>query len=110
MPDSEDTMNEPVAPSTAPDFNSAYRKAQVTGDFDFVLDTAKKSHKMLIDFRDSVRSAKFPGADSQSVALGLNFLEQMIASAAAQLAALKNSEKQTTAALKAKANGVAGNA
>ena len=89
------------APSQGLDFNQAFRKAKVTGDFDFVLDTAKKSHKMLLDFRNVVCHAKFAGADAHSVAMGLNFLENMIANSAGQLSALKQTEKETRDAMKA---------
>lgn len=88
-------------PSHAPDFNQELQQAQATGDFDFVLETAKKSHKMLLDFRDVVKNASYSGSDAPAVAMGLNFLENMIANSASQLNTLKQTEKATREALKA---------
>lgn len=98
-----ESQNEPQAPSPAPlpDFNQELRNAQKTGDFDFVLDTAKKSHRMLTDFRDAVRGASYSGATAPAISMGLNFLENMISNSAGQISALKQAEKQTREALKA---------
>lgn len=82
------------------DFKKDLQMAQSTGDFDYVLDTARKSHKMLTDFRDAIRTAEFPGKETAAVAIGLNFLDNMIANASGQLNALKQAEKQTREALK----------
>ena len=64
---------------------------------------------MLIDFRDVIKSAKYAGSDAPAIAMGLNFLENMIASSAGQINALKQAERQTRealkAAVKAKSNG-----
>ncbi len=88
------------APSGQPDFGAELRNAQQTGDFEFVLNTAKGSHKMLVDFRHAVRNAKFPGDVSQAVAMGLNFLDNMIVQASGQINALKQAAKATNEAMK----------
>lgn len=105
MPDS----NEPQEPSTAPsgpDFNQEVNKAQATGDFDFVLETAKKSREMISSFRDAVLRASYPGRDAGPIAQGLQLLDTMVAQSAANIEGLKRAEKQTKeqmrAALKAK--------
>ena len=87
------------APS-GPDFNAEFRQAQETGDYDFVLRTAHQSHKMLLDLRDAVKAAMYPGRSAQAIAMGLNFIENMIGQAAGQLSALRQAEKQTRDALK----------
>lgn len=88
------------APS-GPDFNQEVRNAQMSGDYDFVLDTAKKSHAMLVDFRDTVKRATFLGKDAACIAQGLNFLENMVAQSASQIDGLKRAEKQTREQIKA---------
>jgi hypothetical protein len=83
--------SEPLA-----DFGKALDDARTTGDFDFVLDTAKKSHQMLLDFRDAVQDADFKGRQSAPVAQGLNFIDNMINQAnqaSSQLEALKRASK-----------------
>ena len=89
------------APSQGPDFNLELRRAQQTGDFKFVINTAKASHKMLVDLRDAIRHATFPGTDSMAIAQGLNFVDNLIANAAGQVNALKQTERATQEALKA---------
>lgn len=96
MPES----NAPQEQSPAPDFNEDIKAAQQTGDFNYVLDTAKKSHRMLVDFRDAIHAAVYPGKIAPAIAMGLNFLENMIANSANQLTALKQAEKETREALK----------
>jgi hypothetical protein len=90
-----------------PDFNEELRRAQATGDFDFVLETAKQSSLMLRDFRAAILNAKFLGRESGSIAMGVNFLDKMIQQSSAQFDVLKRAEKETREALKqaAAANG-----
>jgi len=66
-----------------------------------VINTAKASHKMLVDLRDAIRHATFPGTDSMAIAQGLNFVDNLIANAAGQVNALKQTERATQEALKA---------
>ncbi len=93
--------NELPVQSPAPDFNEKLKEAQNTGDFDFVLETSKRSHKMLIDFRDCIARAEYPGKDCPAISMGLNFIENMIQNSAGQISALKQTEKQTREAMKA---------
>lgn len=93
---SQGPSNEPLAP----DFNHELNQARTTGDFDFVLHTAKQSDRMLREFRDAVMRASFPGRDTGPVAMGVNFLDKMIEQSAGQLNALKRAEKESKAALK----------
>ena len=65
-------------PSPAPDFNDAVQQAQTSGDYDFVIETAKKSKKMLVDFHSAILSTQFSGREVASDAMGINFLENMI--------------------------------
>lgn len=88
-------------PSTAPDYNAALGIAHETGDYDFVLKTALQSRKMLIDFRDAVFSSPFNGNHCAAVAMGLNFLENMISQASGQIDSLKRAAKATQEAIKA---------
>lgn len=83
------------------DFNAQVAQAQETGNFNVVLDTAMKSKKMLVEFRDAVRNAPFDGKDCASVAMGLNFLDNMVNNASQQLAMLKQTAKATMEAIKA---------
>lgn len=101
----ESTENnpQPSAPSHGPDFNQELKNAQQTGDFDFVLDTAKKSHRMLTDFETAIKHASFQGDEAAAVAMGLQFLANMIANSAGQINALKQAEKQTREAMRAAA-------
>lgn len=87
--------------STAPDYNQAMIQARETGDFDFVLKTAKDSKKMLEDFRDAILRSRFEGRDSTALAMGLNFITSMVQNATQQLAALKQTAKATQDAIKA---------
>jgi len=87
--------------STAPDFNAAIAQAQADGNFDFVLETAKKSKAMLVNFREAILSASFPGRDSAHIAMGVNFLDGMIRNAEQQLAMLKQTAKATKEAIDA---------
>src|ERR1041385_8488511 len=98
----QDSKNGQPAPSNVPDFNRELQKAQATGDFDFVLETAKQSHKMLLDFRDAIQEASFQGRKSAVVATGLNFLENMITQSAGNMNALKQTERATREAMKAR--------
>lgn len=105
MPESNDSTNETnpgpsSVPSGVPDFRQELRNAKATGDFDFVIETAKKSHRMLLDFRDAICGGSFDGKYASALAMGLNFLENMIGSAAAQVTGLKNAEKQTREAIR----------
>ena len=88
-------------PLNAPDYNAEIRKAQETGDFAFVFEMAKQSHRMLVDFRDVIKRADFSGADTATIATGLNFLENMIIQSSGQINALKRAEKESQAAVKA---------
>jgi len=90
-------------PSTehSPDFNQELGRAQQTGDFNFVMQTARNSHKMLVDLKDAILRASFPGRDCVPVAMGLNFISNMIGQASVQLQMLKQTEKETRNALKA---------
>lgn len=94
-------QNGSKGPLHAPDFNQDLREAQRTGDFDYVLETAKKTHQMFLDFRNAIKQAQYRGADAHAIAMGLNFLENMINNSSGQLGALKQAEKQTREALKA---------
>ena len=87
-------------PSPAPDFSAAIDQAKDTGDFNFVLNTAKQSYKMMVDFRDAVLRAQYAGRDSTAIAMGLNFLNSMVNQASTQLNVLKQTEKATQDALK----------
>jgi hypothetical protein len=88
-------------PLPGQDFNSAVSAAQQSGDFDFVLQTAKSSKKMLVDFREAVLMASFHGSQSAAVAMGLNFLDGMIRQAESQLQFLKETAQATREALEA---------
>lgn len=83
------------------DFGKEMRQAQATGDFDFVLNTAKNSHRMLLDFRDVIAEARYAGKHATAIAMGLNFLENMISQSAGQISALKRAEKESEQAMKA---------
>ena len=101
MPDLPESQEpSPAQGSDAPDFNQELKNAQASGDFDFVLDTAKKSHRMLTDFEDAIKRASYAGKDAAAIAMGLQFLANMIANSAGQVAALKQAEKQTQAAMR----------
>jgi hypothetical protein len=100
MQDSNESQEQSTERS-APDFGAEIRNAQQTGDFDFVLDTAKKSKEMLTGFRDTVQRGTYPGRDADVIAQGLNFLDNMVAQAAAQIDGLKRAEKQMKAQMKA---------
>lgn len=93
--------NVPSAPLRAPDFSQEIRKAESTGDYDFVLETARESHKMFLNFRDAILSAQYTGKQSHAIALGLNFLDNMVSNSQAQIDGLKKAEKQTRDAMKA---------
>lgn len=92
-----------------PDFNAKLKEAQANGDYDFVMNTAKQSHRMLVDFQDVIAKAQFQGRDAQIVAMGLNFIINMIGQSAGQLQALKRAEKESKeavkSALQSKSNG-----
>lgn len=94
--------NESQAPSTeslpTQDFSSALNQATKTGDFDFVLATAKNSHKMLTDFREAIHRTTVSGDDVVFVAMGLSFLDQMIVQSSNQLNVLKQAAKKTVEA------------
>lgn len=49
---------------------------------------------MLMNFRDTVREASYPGSHAVHVAMGLAWLDQMIAQSASQLDRAKNEEKE----------------
>lgn len=99
MTDSNETSGQSQEP--LPDFRNEFQKAQVTGDYDFVLDTARKSYGMLVDFKKAIEEATIPGRDSTAVAMGLNFLTNMIAQASGQVQAFKRAEKESKEAIKA---------
>lgn len=96
-----ESKNGNQGPSNAPDFNAALANAQRTGDFEYVLRTAKDTSKMLRDFRDGILAASYPGVYSRPIAMGLNFLDNMVIQADGQLAALKQTAKTTKEALEA---------
>lgn len=87
--------------SPAPDFKGALKEAKSSGDFDFVLRTAKDSDRMLREFKQAVLMTSFAGRDARAVAMGLNFLDNMMAQSAAQIEQLKRAEKATREAFKA---------
>lgn len=98
MPDSNGSSEQSTAHT--PDFGRELEKAKASGDFEFIIRTAKDSHKMLVDFRDAIANADFKGHQSTEVAQGLNFIAGMINQAAAQLEAIKRVSKVTTEAIK----------
>lgn len=85
----------------APDFERDLRQAQSTGDFDFVIETAKKSHRLMTDFYAVIENATFSGKDVETVAMGLRFMAKMIENSASQINGLKQAERATREALKA---------
>lgn len=87
-------------PPPVVDFAQELRRAQQTGDYEFVVTTAKQSHKMLVDFKAAVENATFEGRDSAHVAMGLNFVSNMIVQAANQVKLLKQTAQATRDALK----------
>lgn len=100
----ESNGSEPQAPSTAPsgrDFGNDLKHAQMSGDYEFVIDTARKSHALLIDFRETIKRSQFPGKEAATIAQGLNFLENMILQSSSQLEGLKRAEKQAREQIKA---------
>lgn len=99
MQESNGSQGPSIAPS-GPDFNAELSKAQASGDFDFVLTTARNSHRMLVDFREAVLTATFTGRDAQTIAVGLQFLGKMIENSASQLQMLKLTEKASREAAK----------
>jgi hypothetical protein len=100
LPVSEHT-NGNTPPAPAVDFAQEMRKAQSSGDFDFVMSTAKQSQKMLVDFKEAIESASFDGRSSAAIAMGLNFLVNMIAQATQQVKLLKQTAQATREAIKA---------
>lgn len=101
MPGSNGSQGPSHAPSGQPDFNAELRQAQATGDFEYVLNTAKASQKMMVDFRDAIRGSSFEGRFVTAVAQGLSFLENMVVQASGQVNALKQAAKATNEAMKA---------
>ena len=100
-------QNDQPEPSTeplAPDFEKHFRQAQATGDFEYVMNTAKQSDRMIRDFRAAVMNAQFPGRESGPVAMGINFLDKMIQQSAGQMNALKRAERESKDAVKAALN------
>ena len=89
------------APSQGQDFNRALSEAQQSGDFEFIFQTAKDSDKMLRDFKQAVLTSSFFGRDTRAIAMGLQFLDNMITQSANQLEQLKRTEKVTREAIKA---------
>lgn len=94
-------LNAPPVQSPALAFNDAFQEAQATGDFSFVLKTARDSERMLRDFRQAVLTASFAGRDSFAIGTGLNFLESLIVQSAAQVKNIGRTEKETREAIKA---------
>lgn len=78
MPEPENTP-EPSSEPTPPTPTNA----------EFQLKMARDSYMMLIEFRDAVDAAQFPGSHAKWVAMGLNFLENMINQSHAQLEVMK---------------------
>lgn len=87
--------------SHEPNFKDAYHEAVSTGDFSFVLKTAKESHRMLVDFKAAVSNASFSGRDAGAIGCGLQFMDNLINQAAAQVDQLKRTEKMTRDAIRA---------
>lgn len=98
-------LNGSQAPLHAPDFNNAVNEARQSGDFDFVIKTAKETHRAMVDFRNAVAEAKFPGSQAACVAIGLNIISNFIAQADAQVQGFKRMEKETRDALNAQDRG-----
>lgn len=96
----ESTNGRPVQ-SLGPDFNAALQEAQQTGDFAFVIKTAKESQEMIRSFHEAVVNASYPGKYASAVAMGVNLLQSMVSQSAAQLEMLKRTEKVTREAIKA---------
>lgn len=87
-------------PLRGPDFNSDLRDAQSTGDYDLILERARESHKVFVNFNDAIKRATYLGSDCQAVAVGLNMLQTMIQTSTNQIAMLKQSAKAQKEALK----------
>ena len=95
----------PSIEPSAPNFQAEFHKAQASGNYDFVLKTAKDSERMLREFRAAILAASFPGRESGPIAMGVNFLDKMLDQALGQVNALKRAEKESREALRGKKNG-----
>lgn len=96
-----DSTNGKQEPSPAPDFSGALSEAQQSGDFEYIMRTARDSDKMLRDFKQAVLVSSFQGSSTRAIAMGLQFLDNMISQSANQIEQLKRTEKLTREAIKA---------
>jgi hypothetical protein len=89
------------APAGAGDFLQQIQQARKSGDYDLVLTTAKQSYQMLVNFKNAIEDATFEGRHAAVIAMGLNFLTNMVQQASQQIKMLKQTAKATQDAIKA---------
>jgi hypothetical protein len=79
------TTNNAVPAPPPVDFNAELKRAADSGNYAPILEMAKATRRMLSDFKDAISLAKISGRDAPALAMGIGFLDQLMAQSSRQI-------------------------